>query len=103
MDTFHVEGVLRVYELPEDLTESEYLRWWHRFSLSEKQNKANLVVEARNLVTSAGRTQILTFMGNTGSTTAFAQYYAVGTGAIAQAQASDTSLSTELFRAAPTS
>lgn len=103
MDTFHLEGILRIYELPNDEALAEYLPWWQRFSLTEKANKAHQAIEVRNLITSAGRTQILTFMGNTGTTTAFAQQYAVGTGPIAQVQASDASLSTELFRAAPTS
>ncbi len=103
MTDIHIEGILRIYELPCDDAIAEYAQWWSRFSLSEKARKGRQVVEVHNLITSAGRTQILTFMGNAGTTTAFAQYYAVGTGAIYSVQASDTSLATEFFRAAPAS
>jgi hypothetical protein len=103
MDTLHITGLLRVYELPDDQALAEYERWWPRFSLSEKERKGRLVVQAHNLVTSSGRTQILNFIGASGSTNSFAQYYAVGTGAIYIVQPSDTSLSTELFRAVPAS
>lgn len=104
MDTFSLEGIVRIYELPEDLWSAEaFQRWWPRFSLAEREKHGRLVVEARNLVTSAGRSLILTYIGNSGTTAAFAQQYAVGTGAIAQVSPSDAALASELFRAAPSS
>ena len=103
MESLHIAGLLRIYEFSEDAELAEYAAWWHRFSLAEKARKAHLVIEKHNLVTSAGRTQLLTFAGNSGSTTAFAKFYAVGTGAIASVTAADTSLATELFRLAPAS
>lgn len=103
MESLKIDGLLRVYEFSGNEELAEYVNWWHRFSLAEKARKGRLVVEQHNLVTSAGRTQLLTFAGASGSTTAFAQYYAVGTGAIASVLATDTSLATELFRAVPSS
>jgi hypothetical protein len=103
MDSLKITGLLRVYEFSSDEEMAEYANWWHRFSLAEKARKGHLVVEKHNLVTSAGRNQLLTFAGASGTTSAFAQYYAVGTGAIATVTAADTQLATELFRAAPSS
>jgi hypothetical protein len=101
MESLHITGLLRVYEFSSDAEMAEYANWWPRFSLAEKARKARLVVEEHNLVTSAGRTQLLTFAGASGTTAAFAKQYAVGTGAIASVTAADTSLATELFRLAP--
>jgi hypothetical protein len=103
MDSLKIDGLLRIYAFPSDEEMAEYANWWHRFSLAEKERKARLVVEEHNLITSAGRTQLLTFAGASGTTTAFAKQYAVGTGAIAAVLATDTLLATELFRAAPSS
>ena len=103
MDILKITGLLRVYEFSGDEEAAEYAAWWPRFSLAEKARKARLVVDRHNLVTANGRTQLLTFAGASTTTTAFAQYYAVGTGAIASVQATDTSLATELFRAVPSS
>lgn len=103
MESLRITGLLRIYEFSSDAEMAEYASWWHRFSLEEKARKARLVVEEHNLVTSAGRTQLLTFAGASGTTAAFAKQYAVGTGAIATVTAADTLLATELFRAAPAS
>ena len=99
-ESLHIEGLLRIYEVPED---DALQHAWHRLTLSEKAREGHLVVEAHNLITSAGRTQLLTFTGSNSTTTAWAQYYAVGTGAIYSVQASDIALATELFRAVPAS
>ncbi len=103
MDTLHIEGILRIRELPEELWDiEEFTKWWPRFS--EKERDRYTVLEARNLITSAGRSQVLTFIGNrAGGVVAFAQFYAVGTGAIFVVAPTDTALATELFRAAPSS
>jgi hypothetical protein len=105
-DTYKLTGMLRIYEVPEELW---LVRWWKYvrkkgwkyLTLEEKAREGKLVVEAHNIVTSAGRTQILSFIGSSGSTTAFAQYYAVGTGAIYTVSPADASLAGELFRAVP--
>lgn len=105
-DVLHIEGILRIYEFPADAAYEELACWWGCFDLCEKMRQVErlggrLAIEARNLTTSAGRTQILSFIGASGSTNAFAQYYAVGTGTIYVVQAADTSLASELFRAVP--
>jgi hypothetical protein len=97
MEGLHIEGLLRIYEVPDE----RLLKDWQRLTLVEKAREAKLVVEAHNLIMSAGRTQLLTFAGSNSTTTAFAQYYAVGTGTIYSVQPSDSSLATELFRAVP--
>jgi hypothetical protein len=105
-EQFSIEGVLRIYEVPEELW---LLRWWKYIrkrgwkylTLEEKAREGKLVVETHNMIMSAGRTQVLSFIGASGSTTAFSQYYAVGTGAIYSISPSDSSLATELFRAIP--
>jgi hypothetical protein len=97
-DNFKIEGILRIYEVPED---PGLRRHWKHLALPEKAREGRLVVEACNMIMSAGRTQILSFIGASGATNAFAQYYAVGTGAIYVIQPSDSSLATELFRAVP--
>jgi len=102
--TLHFEGIVRVYELSdEQLFDADFQRWWRRFSLAEKEREARLVVEAKNMLMNAGRTQLLNFVGSSGSTSAFAQYYAVGTGAIYTVTPSDSQLAGELFRAQPAS
>lgn len=95
-------GILLIRELPRELDDTqEYMKWYPR--MSERERDRYTVLEARNLLTNAGRTQLLTFAGASGTTTAFAQYYSVGTGPIYVAQSSDTTLSSELYRAVPNS
>lgn len=104
MNTLHFEGIVRVYELTdEQLFDADFQRWWRRFSLAEKEREARLVVEAKNMLMNAGRTQLLNFVGSSGATSAFAQYYSVGTGAIYSVTPSDSSIAGELFRAQPAS
>jgi hypothetical protein len=98
-----LEGILRIYEFSCDAEQKELQPWWPRFELREKERHARLAVEVHNMIMSAGRTQILSFIGASGSTNAFAQYYGVGTGAIYTISPSDASLAGELFRAIPAS
>jgi hypothetical protein len=102
-DHFSLEGILRIYEFSCDAEAQDLYAWWPRLSCREKAREGKLVVEARNKLMSAGRTQILSFIGASGTTTAFSQYYAVGTGAIYTIQPSDVLLAGELFRAIPAS
>jgi hypothetical protein len=104
MITLHFEGIVRVYELSDaHLEDADFQRWWRRFTLSEKEREAKLVIEARNMLMNAGRTQLLNFVGSSGSTNAFSQYYSVGTGAIYTVTPSDSTIAGELFRAQPAS
>jgi hypothetical protein len=103
-----IEGLLRIYEVPDELLDRKWWRHvrkkgWRHLTLAEKAREGKLVVEAHNDVLSAGRTQLLTFAGSNTTTTAFSQYYAVGTGTIFKIQPSDAALATELFRAVPAS
>jgi hypothetical protein len=111
-ESLHIEGLLRIYEVDDELLDRNFLiRWWRHcrkkgwkyLTLAEKAREGKLVVEAHNQILSAGRTQLLTFAGSNTTTVAFAQYYSVGTGTIYSVQPGDTSLATELFRAVPAS
>lgn len=104
------EGIIRVRRLPPDWTEDEYRYWW----LPERNSKGRLLRLPRmgerekdtyteavfpNLIMTAGRTQVLTYIGGTaGSTVAFGKYLAIGTGAILAPGPADTTLATEVFR-----
>lgn len=99
-DTLGLSGILRIYEIPDELLDGKE---WGRLTLKEKDREGKLVVEARNMIMSAGRTQILSFIGASGATSSFAQYYAVGTGTIYTVNTGDNSLASELFRAVPNS
>lgn len=102
-ETFSVEGILRIYECSCDEEQAALQPWWTRLTLREKARESKMVVEAHNMIMSAGRTQILAFIGASGTVASFAQYYAVGTGTIYTVQPSDSSLAGELFRAIPAS
>lgn len=107
-ENISIEGILRIYETSEELWKPRWWRHvkkkgWKHLTLEEKAREGKLVVETKNMIMSAGRTQILSFIGASGATNAFAQYYAVGTGAVYTIQTSDAVLAGELFRAIPAS
>lgn len=114
MTDIKFEGILKIREIPSDWTDTEFRYWYcnehsasgrllRKARLSERDKDRWTVLVAENLLMSAGRTQLLTFAGSHTTTTAFAQYYAVGTGTIYTVQPSDTQLASELFRAVPAS
>lgn len=110
------EGIIRVRKIPNEWTAEDYAYWWlpqtddkgkvlrpARISEQEKERYYQLA-EFENLITIAGRTQVLTYIGSpSGNTTQWSQYFAVGTGAITSVSAGDTSLANEVFRKAQTS
>lgn len=105
-----VLGRIIAHATPPDLTKEEYEKWWPRLSKSEQDRYA--VYETHNIIDLNGRTNILNYIGNdtisgTGTTgtqvVPFAQYFSVGTGAIALISAGDTTMVGELFRAQPSS
>jgi hypothetical protein len=111
-DTLNIEGILRIYEVPDELLDKNLaIKWWRHIrkkgwehlTIDDKEREGKLVVEEHNMIMSAGRTQMLYFIGASGSTTAFSQYYAVGTGTIYSVNTGDSSLAGELFRAIPAS
>lgn len=110
------EGIIRIRRIPNEWTEEDYKYWWcpttdgkgkilkpARISEQEKE-RLYQIDEFCNLITTAGRTQVLTYIGSpSGNTTGWSQYFAVGTGAITSVSAGDTSLANEVFRKAQTS
>ena len=104
----YVLGKIFARALPPDLTKEEFEAWWPRLSESERDKYT--VAETHNVITLSGRSAILNYIGNniltgagtTGTTvTPFSQYFAVGTGAIANVSAGDVTMIGELFRAVP--
>jgi len=128
-----VLGRIRTYLLPADLTREAFDQWWPRLPETERSRYLVPVrvprlrwnrwtqreewsgeyqdtLEAHNVITTNGRNQILSYIGdntlsggNTGTIVPFAQYFSVGTGAIASVGAGDTGMIGELFRAVPSS
>ena len=109
------EGIIRVRRIPSEWTEADY-RYWYlpetdkhgkiirpaRISDYEKQQMQ--ISEHSNAIMNQGRTQVLSYIGSpNGSTTAWAQYFAIGTGSITATSPTDTSLANEIWRKAPTS
>src|SRR5258708_6550684 len=104
------EGIIKVYRLPEESDEEQFRHWW----CPQTDGNGQLLVPARispqekaryqeaefaNLITSAGRTQVLTYIGaSSGNSTGFSKYLALGTGAIQAPSPADTTLATETFR-----
>jgi len=109
------EGIIRVRRLPPEWTDADYAYWW----LPEKDEAGRLIRPARmserekdryteavfaNQIMTAGRTQILIYIGASGgNTTGFAKYLALGTGTIQSTTPNDTSLANETFRKAQNS
>lgn len=108
------EGIIRVRRLPFD-TEEEYRYWWlpetngrgkilRPARMSEREKEKYQEAEGRNQIMNAGRTAVLSYIGSsTGSTTQWAQYLAIGNGAITAVSPTDTNLANEMFRKAPAS
>ncbi len=111
LDRVKWEGIIRIRELPFE-TEEEYRYWWlpeknsggkviHQSRMSEREKERYQVKEAHNLITSLGRTQLLTFAGSNTTTAAFSQYFSVGTFPINSVQPGDTIVNGELARYVP--
>lgn len=101
-DTEHLRfsGLVRVRELPRDCALSDFLEWWPR--LTERERERWTAYERKNVLTLAGRAQLLTYLSSSTATTlGFAQYFAVGTFPIISVSAGDTSIQSEIFRAVP--
>jgi predicted RecA/RadA family phage recombinase len=111
-DIFEIKGRIRVRALPFE-TREEWAYWWlpaivagkiiRPARMSEQEKERLTVAVESNILTSAGRTQILNYLAsNTGNPVAFAQYLAIGNFSINQVQSGDTSVQGEIFRAIPT-
>jgi hypothetical protein len=122
-------GHIRTYQLPGDLSRTDFDAWWPRLTPAEQRrylvpvrvpekryNRWTRRLEltgqwiesedAPNVITTNGRTQVLTYLGVaslSAGVVPFAEYFSVGTGAIATISAGDTGMIGELFRAVPSS
>ena len=95
-------GKIKLRVLPGDLTLAEFLDWWPR--LTEKERDRYTEYETRNLITTAGRSQVLTYIGapNLSSPVVpFSQYFSVGTGPTLTVNPGDSHINTELTRLVP--
>ncbi len=111
-DALHFTGIIRLRRLPEEWTPQQYRYWWcaetdgrgrvlRQARISEREKERYTEGEFYNLLTVAGRAQILSYIGaSTGSTIGFAKYLAIGTGALQSPSPVDTSLAGEVFRKA---
>lgn len=110
----HITGTIRFRRIPDDWDEATYRHWWlpewnadgtkiiREARMSPREKDHYTVHEAGNLLTTNGRTAILTYMSSTAANTpAFAQYFAVGTFPLVTVSPGDTALGTELYRAIP--
>lgn len=98
--TLHIEGYLRIREIPPEWSENDFKHWWAR--MTEKEKDRWTVWEGKNLITNQGRNQILEFIYfSAGGVNAFSQQFSVGTGTIYTVQPSDTTIAGELARVAP--
>lgn len=110
-----LEGRIQVYRLPDGMSEQEYKDLWlpetdgkgtilRPARLSPQEKARHLDYETENDIMQAGRTAVLSYIGSgSGSTTQWAQYFAVGTGAISGITPQDSSLANEVFRKIQTS
>ena len=112
LDTMRWEGIIRIRELPDCMDYTTYKKWWcpqrdekgaliRPARMSEREKARYEVAAAHNLITSLGRTQVLTFAGSNITTTAFSQYFSVGTFPINSVQPGDTGVNVEIYRAVP--
>jgi hypothetical protein len=109
-------GLIRIRELPPEWTEADFRYWWlpevdsdgriiRKARMSEREKSRWTQWEGHNLLTSSGRSALLTYMSsNTGSTyVPFAAYLAIGSTSIVQVYPTDTNVPGEFFRKQPTS
>ena len=109
------EGIIRLYRLPDGWTDEDTQRLWtpetdrrgrivRAACMSLRDKQRYLDYEAANQIMNAGRTQVLTYIGSSsGNSTQWAQYLAIGTGAITATSPTDTALANEVFRKAQSS
>ena len=99
-DFIRFQGLIRACELPGDCTREDFTEWWPRLSLKEREKW--VVYEHKNTLTSAGRTQLLTYIASQNPVTgAFGQYFAVGAFQMNGVSPGDTAVQAEFYRTAP--
>ena len=115
IETITFSGIIKIHEWPADWTIDDIVYWTlpetdrdgkiiRPARMSKKELERYQVREYHNLLTSAGRTQLLSFAGSNNATTlGFAQYLAIGAGPINVVGAGDTFLANEIYRQVPNS
>jgi hypothetical protein len=114
LESIHVEGIIRFRRIPDDWSEAEYRHWWlpewnsdhtkiiREARLTPADKDRFTAHEVHNILTTNGRTYILTYMASSASnTSAFAQYFAVGNFPISTVAPGQTGLVNEIFRGQP--
>lgn len=108
------DGLIRIREVP-FATKEEFEHWWlpeldssgkivAPARMSEREKEHYTVLEAHNLLTNNGRTQILGFIGSPtyiSTQTPFSQWFEVGTNPFALPSAGDTTVPGGLARVQP--
>jgi len=94
-----IHGLLHFSAFPAEYS-AEIMREIQQMPLEARLHAAMHVYTVENIVTTNGHVQILVMVGNSGSTSPFAQYLGIGNGPIAAVTPSDTSISGEVYRAA---
>jgi hypothetical protein len=109
-----IRGIIRARQLPENWSVEEFRYRWllepdvdgnfiGKARIGYKERQRFTVEEQENLITTNGISNILTFLGlSSGTATLFFKVLSVGTGLISGVDVSDTSVTTELKRLAPT-
>ena len=108
-ETFTYKGILRVREHPFGDDREAFARWWlaewkngrmiRPPRMSDKEKSKYTVYEVENILTTAGRTQLLNYIGNA-SNVPWGKIFSVGTGTLAGVSPGDTTVATELVRVA---
>jgi hypothetical protein len=96
------DGDIRFREIPAEWSAEDYRCYYP--AMTERDRQRLTVHEVHNILTSSGRTQILSYIGNgSANSAAFAQYFALGTFPVNSVNPGDTSVQGEIFRVAPSS
>lgn len=108
-DLIQVKGRIRVREHPFGDDQKALAKWWfaewaggrmvRRPRMSDREKDRYTVYEVENILTTAGRTQLLNYIGNA-SNVPWGKIFSVGAGAILAVSPGDTSVVTELIRIA---
>ena len=108
-DTMTYTGLLRMRAHPFGDDAEAFAYWWlaewkngrmvRRPRMSDREKDRYTVYEAENILTTAGRSQLLNYVGNA-SNVPWGKILSVGTGAIVSVSPGDTTVVTELVRIA---
>ena len=108
-DIFTFEGVIRVREHPFGDDKHQFEHWWlaewvngkmiRPPRMPQKEKDKYTVYEAKNILTTNGRTQLLQYVGNA-SSVPWGKIFSVGTFPLVAVSPGDTSVATELVRVA---